>query len=348
MYFLITRTLTLFNVKRRRLFLGIATFIFTFPIFSVIDYLNRGIKFVEVCGTIGYIITAFLIYYVLTLLVILLVRFIIALIKKKHHDVYDKTTVILSTVFSIVICILGIVLAQVPEVSYYDFDIAGEHDLNVVVLSDIHYGSTGSLLSLDKMVDNINKQDADVVILAGDVFDNYIGNLSRDEFASAMNRINSKLGVYAITGNHEFKLNSLEQIIYFYEGTQVKLLLDEEVIVDNIRFVGRIDYKHGRKELSEVVSTSKLPLVVLDHQPQYFREAIDVDADLQISGHTHNGQIFPGDIIVYFYNLILFNSPSNGINHFADFTLAITRGYGTWGFPMRLSGASQIVIFNLK
>lgn len=348
MYFLITRTLALFNVKRRRLFLGIATFIFTFPVFAVIDYLNRGIKFVEVCGIIGYIITAFLIYYVLSLLVILLVRFIISLIRKQRHDVYDKFTVILSTVFSIVICLVGITLAQIPEIESYDFDIAGDHDLKVVVLSDIHYGSTGSLLSLDRMVDNINKQEADVVILAGDVFDNYIGNLSHDEFASAMNRIESKLGVYAITGNHEFKLNSLEQIIYFYEGTQVKLLLDEEVVIDNIRLVGRIDYKHGRKELSEVVSDSNLPLVVLDHQPQYFRDAEGVNAILQISGHTHNGQIFPGDIIVYFYNLILFNSPSNGISNFDDFTLAITRGYGTWGFPMRLSGASQILIYNFK
>ena len=149
------------------------------------------------------------------------------------------------------------------------------------------------------MVQNINKTNPDVILFIGDVFDNKVNNLNHSYFVDTLNQLRSRYGVYAVTGNHEFMQNSLQEIQEFYKGTNIHLLLDEEVIInDQLRVVGRIDYRGGRKELETIISDTNLPLIVLDHQPQFYKEAKDL-ANLQISGHTHNGQIFPGDILIF-------------------------------------------------
>lgn len=348
MYTLIELTLRAFQTKYRCTWMLILLVCFCIPMFCVLDYVHRGIFFIEILATIGYLLLAFLIYYLLSLLVIIVIRFIINVIKKQKTYWYDKTTIFIGTGMSIVVCIIGIVCAQVPVYSEYKLNIGLKEPLKAVVVSDIHYKSTGSLLSLSHMVEQINSQNPDVIFMVGDVFDNHVENIDKEEFIMITNQLNAKYGIYAVTGNHEFINNSLEQIQSFYVGSQIKLLVDEEITIANqFRVYGRMDYKCRRENSNLYLSKSQLPLIVLDHQPQFFRDAKESGAVLQISGHTHNGQIFPGDIFLYFMNLIMYQSPSNGIHSYDDFTLAITRGYGTWGFPMRLTGASQIMIYHL-
>lgn len=347
-WFLLTKMLLkAFHIKKRIPFYIGLMLLGSIPLFCVIDYIWRGIKFVEFVAYIGYIELGFFIYYVLSLGCIIIIKKIIAFIRKSKLELAGKSSILLSSIISILFCIWGILAAQIPEFTYQKLDIGLKEDLKVTVVSDIHYGATGSFLSLENMVNNVNKTNPDLVLLVGDVFDNKIKNLNHSYFADTMNKIRSKYGVYAVTGNHEFMQNSLEEIKSFYEGTNIKLLLDEEVTINNmLRIAGRIDYRGGRKDLSEVVGQSNLPLIVLDHQPQFYRESQNL-AELQISGHTHNGQIFPGDVLIFFLNWIAFQSPSDGVHNYDEFTLAITRGYGTWGFPMRLTGPSQIMIFEL-
>lgn len=336
-----------FQIKRIKTAIGILMGIGVLPLFCIIDYIFRGHSFVEFIASIGYVLLGFFLYYVLSLPVIILIRKAISFFRKRQIVLIDKLTILIATGSSIVICIIGVICAQIPEYKNYKLDIGLKERMRITVVSDIHYGATGSMLSLDKMVSNINKTHADVVLLVGDVFDNRVQKLNHNKFAATMNQIESKYGVYAITGNHEFITNDLEEIKAFYEGTQIRLLLDEEVVIhDALRLVGRIDYRGGRKELKDVISSIDLPLLVLDHQPQFYREAEEV-ADFQISGHTHNGQIFPADILIGLLNLIAYQSPSDGMHQYDTFVLSITRGYGTWGFPMRLTGPSQIVTYDL-
>lgn len=347
LFLLIKMLLKAFHVKNTLPFYIAFMVLGSIPIFCVIDYIWRGIKFVEVLAYIGYIELGFFIYYVLSLVGFILIKKIISLIKKTKLNLCGKSSIILASISSLIFCIWGIFAAQIPEYTYKKMDIGLKDPLRITVVSDIHYGATGSFLSLENMVKNVNKTNADLIFLVGDVFDNKISNLDHTHFANTMNQLSCRQGVYAITGNHEFMQNDLEEIKAFYEGTNIKLLLDEEMIINDLfRVVGRIDYRGGRKPLDEIVSQSSLPLIVLDHQPQFFRDAKEI-ANLQISGHTHNGQIFPGDILIFFLNLIAYQSPSDGVHQYDDFTLAITRGYGTWGFPMRLTGPSQIMIFDL-
>lgn len=345
LYFILLKTLKAFKVKHLGIFLAVSILFLSIPMFCIYDYLHRGIKVVEAFTVAGYILTGFLIYYVLAVVVVLLIKLIF-----RRKATYNKITVGVSALISIIVCVIGVVCAQFPDYTQKEIDLALESDLKVLVLSDIHYGSTGSMMSIERMAENVNKENPDLVLLIGDVFDNYTSNLDHERFCKAMNSIKSKYGIFAVTGNHEFMFNTIEEIKVFYEGTNIRLLLDEEVVINNeLRIVGRIDEKSElRKDLNTYLSNSTLPLIIMDHQPQYYREAREANALIQISGHTHNGQIFPGDLFLALYNKILYDSPSNGFNYYDNFLLAITRGYGTWGFPMRLTGASQILVFNLK
>lgn len=316
------------------------------PLFCVLDYSFRGIHFFEMFSIVGYLLLGFFIYYIICLAIILIAKSLYRCFRKQVNGSFNKASIILASIASIVICVIGIISAQIPEYTYRKIDIGAKEHLKLVVVSDIHYGATGSLLSLSKMVDHVNQTNADVILLTGDVFDNKVKNLDQNYFRDSMNALQSKYGVYAITGNHEFMQNNLDEIKDFYTGTQVHLLLDEAVTINHIQIIGRQDYRGGRKKLEEI-STEKLPTIVLDHQPQFYRDAEEFGADLQISGHTHNGQIFPADVLIALLNLMAFQSPSNGIHTYDDFTLAITRGYGTWGFPMRLTGPSQILILEV-
>ncbi len=347
-YFLEKLTLKAFHMKHELPWWIGGGIFFSIPMFCILDYIFRGHTFIEFFVIPGYLIWAFLIYYIFSVLGVVFIRFVICFVKKKRVVWYDKLSIILATFGSFIFCLTGILCAKIPEYTRIDLKYNLKESLKIVAVSDIHYASSGSMLSLDKMVQNINQEHPDLVLLIGDVFDNFIQRINHQEFVDKMNQITSTYGIYAVTGNHEFMLNNLEEIKSFYKDTNIKLLLDEEVIInDQIRIVGRIDHRAGRKDLQDITSNSTLPLIVLDHQPQYYRDAIRVKAKLQISGHTHNGQIFPGNFLVFVLNQWVYNSPSDGLNTYGDFTLSITRGYGTWGFPMRLTGPSQIMVYNL-
>lgn len=348
-YYLIVELLHIYHFRFQKLFTWFSIIIFCIPIFCIIDYMHRGNPIFTFLATIGYVLAGFIIYFIITISLLFVFKWIVQKILKKKSVLYDSKMLLLSIISSVIICITGIICAIFPKATQLTFDLKLENDLKIVALSDIHYGSTGSILSLERMIQTINQQHPDLVFLVGDVFDNKVSKLDHKEFSEYMNRIEARYGVYAVTGNHEFISNSLEEIIRFYEGTKVKLLLDEEVtILNEIRIAGRIDYRiPNRKRLESITSDSELPLIVLDHQPQSYRDSYNQNAFLQLSGHTHNGQIFPGNIFLHFYNLIEYASPSNGEHTYNDFTLGITRGFGTWGFPYRLTGSSHYYIINL-
>lgn len=347
LYFVIYITIQILDFKHKDTLLWVGILIYTLPIFCVVDYMHRGYWWVEVLSQMGYYVIAFLIYYVLSILVIILIKSIVYYLKKKK-GVLNKASVLSAMAASLVICVLGIVSARVTTKSYESYDIGLKQDLKVVAVSDIHYGATGSAVSLSKLVEQINEEQADLVLLLGDVFDHKTEKLNQEEFAAHMRQIKSVYGVYAITGNHEFMQNTMDEIKNFYVNTNIHLLLDESAfIAEELTIYGRIDHKYSTRKPIDIKS-NQYPLLVLDHQPQFYKESKEANAFLQLSGHTHNGQIFPGNLLVGFLNRWKYDSPSNGVHHYDNFTLSITRGYGTWGFPLRLTGGSQMLVINLK
>ena len=333
-------------------------FFSVFPIFSGIDYVCQlNNQFMEFMACTGFILSYFyIVFFILFLLYLLISLIFNKLSKDKKISLYNKIDriVVLSLIgiLSVTTCISGYLGSIRYEVNTYEVEHNQLNGLKIVTLADIHYGTTCSTLNKNKLVKKVNDLNPDIIFLVGDIFDNHIENLDKNDFTTFIDSFKATYGSYAVLGNHEFKQNTYENAISFYSDVKnCKLLLDEEVIVDNkIRVAGRIDYVYKqRKDLKDIVSTnSTLPLIVLDHQPNCYKEAKDVGALIQYSGHTHNGQIVPYDIAVNLYFEIKYQIPAVGHIKKDNFNLMITRGASNWGFPYKNAGASEILVTKEK
>lgn len=326
-----------------------------FMIISCIDYLHKSpSKFISFLSTIGFIIAAFYIYFILALVVITFIRITSFLITRKTilKDTRGKSiALLLSLVISICITNYGMYCLENYKITNLSCG-NGDNTLSIVAVSDVHYGSTGTNVDLEKLTQRINKENPDIVFLLGDIFDNTISQIDMDYLRVNLNNIDAKYGVYAISGNHEYEYNSYLDVKDFYATTNVKLLLDESIIINNkVQIVGRLDAIYrNRKKLDDIINkTYSLPIIVLDHQPQDYQDSIDAKATLQLSGHTHNGQLWPGNYLVDLYYKYYFKSnKTHGLYIIDNFTLYVSLGYGAWGFPLRTTGRSEMLKITFK
>ncbi|HNW70365.1 MAG TPA: metallophosphoesterase [Bacteroidales bacterium] len=218
--------------------------------------------------------------------------------------------------------------------------------LHVVMLSDIHLGTIIGPRKLSNIVAKINALSPDIVLLAGDVVDENIRHVIKQNLGVQLENIKSKYGVFAITGNHEF-IGGVEPAVAYLEKHKVKILRDTALLVDSAfwiagrndkdmkRFTGR-----DRKPLAEILKEvdKKYPVILMDHQPFNLEQAAENGADVQFSGHTHNGQMFPLNLITKaIYN------PDWGFKKIDNCNFYISCGVGTWGPPVRIGNYPEIV-----
>ncbi|MDR1782891.1 MAG: metallophosphoesterase, partial [Dysgonamonadaceae bacterium] len=187
------------------------------------------------------------------------------------------------------------------EISFCHPRLRGDDRIRAVAISDLHLGLNIDRKKLSEYIDLINAQKPDIVLIAGDVVDNCVRPLNEERMYEEFDRIDAPLGVYMCLGNHEY-LSGIDESLDFLRKTKIHLLIDDKVLIDSCFYiVGRDDAKMGkkRKSLSELVEgiDRNFPVIVLDHQPLNLEEAEENGIDLQISGHTHNGQLFPGNLI---------------------------------------------------
>ena len=161
-------------------------------------------------------------------------------------------------------------------------------------------------------------------------------------------KIHSKYGVYAVFGNHEYYGGAIDKIAYEYEiSANFNLLRDKTVKIDNSFYlVGREDLlyerysKTKRRKIDELLSDTdrQLPIIVIDHQPANLSEGEKAGVDLQFSGHTHKGQLLPANIVTK----RLFENDF-GLLAKNTYNVVVSSGVGTWGPPIRIGSASEIV-----
>jgi len=158
------------------------------------------------------------------------------------------------------------------------------------------------------------------------------------------------LGVYAVTGNHEFYAG-VEQSSAFMESAGIQVLRNRIVTVaDSLQIIG-IDDPSGFRQMGEEEPDiervfmnyhENLPSILLIHQPVGFEQFAGKGIDLVLSGHTHGGQLWPINYIIK-----LFYSHPTGLFHIGESTLYVSRGAGTWGPPMRFKAPAEIVLVRL-
>lgn len=338
--------------------------IYWFTILSfLIGSILRGILtidnwFVSTVLLIGAVSIAVFIYSILLFLPVDLAILIIKRIRIRQSIKYKLKRFYCGgiSIFVIVFIIVGYGIwnAKNQVVTNYDVNInkaSGQLDsLNVVMVSDVHMGIGIREKGIDKLVNSINELNPDIVLFCGDMVDESTPTKLKEYSTQAFKNIQSKYGVYDITGNHEYNSGDISKTISSFEEGNVKFLQDEAVkINDSFYIVGRNDPAGKRidgqetKPLSDILKDAdrSLPIIVLNHRPEKLQEAEEENVDLQLSGHTHKGQIFPGNIITS-----LLNEDDYGYMKKDDFNLIVSSGYGTWGPPLRIGTKGEIV--NIK
>lgn len=269
----------------------------------------------------------------------------------RNHPYY---WIILGTfVFALLtgIIIYGAFNAKNPKINKYNISInktAGNiKSLHAVMISDIHINETTAKSSIIKLVHSINGLNPDIVFITGDIIDDDFTPFFKGNYAKLLSTIESKYGIFACLGNHDYfggKSDELKQELIKYN---IHLLTDEVITINNsIYIIGRNDKitetldSPKRKALSDIIKDidASKPLILLEHQPSELDEAINAKIDLQISGHTHAGQMFPINLIT---NAIF--KQHWGYWKKESFQLIVSSGYGTWGPPIRVGSKSEIV-----
>ena len=268
---------------------------------------------------------------------------------------FRKWAFIITTGLSSLLIIGGFINAIIPVVKEYDITInkrAGDiKNFKIAAVSDIHLGSIIRKRSLKKLSRMLKDMNPDVVLLLGDIVDGEIGPVLRDDLLQYFTCPKCADGMYAITGNHEF-IGGGSRTIPYIESKGIRVLKDEVVTLDGgIQLIGRIDkdsfrfYGKERKKLAtlmEQVDTTK-PVILLDHQPFHLDESAKYGVDLQLSGHTHNGQMWPLNYLTARIYELSYGYLRKGNSQFI-----VSSGYGLWGPRVRSGSKSEVLLINIK
>jgi hypothetical protein len=266
-----------------------------------------------------------------------------------------ETIALVVMVIVSMIVLAGYINARTPRIKTLALTIPKNSramkSLNVVVASDIHLGTIVCKSKLERIVERINALNPDIVLLPGDVVDEDIGPVIRNNLGETLRKIQSKFGVVAITGNHEY-IGGVEPACKYLVEHGITMLRDSSIKIDNsLIIVGREDVSiHGfagknRKPLRELMSgiDKSYPIILMDHQPFHLEEAEANGVDLQLSGHTHHGQLWPFNFISKKVYELSWGYKKKGNTHYY-----VSCGVGTWGPPVRTGNNPEIVNLKLK
>ena len=252
--------------------------------------------------------------------------------------------------FTLIILIIAFVNARFPRLNHIqitiDKPLSENRPLRIAAVSDIHLGTIISNNRLSQMVQKINSQKPDIVLMAGDIFDEDISSVINNGLGKYFEQIEAPLGIFAIPGNHEF-FGGIDHKLHYLKDHGVNILRDSATLINNSFYlIGREDRTNNRRKnilsLLDSVDKSK-PIILLDHQPFNLSESADNDIDLQISGHTHHGQLWPFNFITKAIYEV-----SSGYKKIKNTHVIVSNGYGTWGPPMRLGNRPEILIIDLN
>lgn len=273
--------------------------------------------------------------------------------------------------FLVLLSLYGIFHAKKITVTSYQVTVNKKvpnmDSLKIVLLADTHFGYNAGVIHAREIVRKINKQNPDLVCIAGDIFDNeYDAIMEPTKMEKVLRKIKSRYGVYACWGNHDLNEPILAGFTFkqapedvkdprmkkFLENSNIHPLKDESVLIDD-RFyvVGRKDASltekigETRKTPEQLMSSldKSKPVFIIDHQPKELQELADAGADLDLCGHTHDGQLFPGNLTIK----AMWENP-RGLLQKDSMTNVVTSGAGVWGPAMRIGTDSEICVINVS
>ena len=327
----------------------------------------------------GNIIAGYMIYFFSMLLVVRIVEGIVRLRRRRRtgekQPISRKYAIaVLAVLFigAVAINVFGSSAAHDIKTTFYELPretLGQTGPLRIVLIADTHIGVNTTPAFSEEMVARVNDQYPDLVVIAGDILTSSYGAMRQpDAYSSILSQIKAKKGKYVVYGNHDVDEPLLSGFTFvgaenahrnpemeqFIRDCGWTLLKDDVVRLpelDGLCIAGRRDESRpgdGVKErasLEELLKDTKLEehILLLQHEPSDLEELDHYGIDLSVSGHTHEGQIFPGNVLTR-----IISPQSYGMKQWGDTSVIVTSGVGYYGPPIRVGTISEIVVIDFK
>jgi len=334
---LIDRSLILGKCKRFFLFLFF--FFMTLSPIVVGIFLRKGHSLlIKEYAWLTYNYLGFItLFFCISVCLKILVRFFV----KKTSNLQNLT---LSSFFALILSFYGYFEAnniKIESLEFFTHKVT--KDLKIAFLSDLHHGHMVNDEYVKKVIDKLNEEKIDLLLLGGDILET-----GWDNDASMWKNINPPMGKFAVSGNHEFYLG-YEKAKKIFNDMGVRLLDNKVIDIGELILIGVPDEVYKTQYGGFLENPEKLNLeaskykftILLKHRP---RKVQGLSVDLQLSGHTHKGQILPFSIVTkifYPFHAGLYEVEK-------DYKIYISRGIGTWGPRIRIASSPEITIIRIK
>jgi predicted MPP superfamily phosphohydrolase len=308
----------------------------------------------QIFSTIGNYILPFYLYLFLFILlfdILLLINLIFKFIsletrKKKVFKVSVLSSII---ILSVGVVIVGAINFNTIRTSEYKIEIPGKtsklKSLRIAFVADFHLQEGTNIHFVERFAEKITFIKPDILIFGGDVVEGDRQDENMVSIEKILTGINPKYGVFGVLGNHEHYAGQDKGS--FFDQAGIEILSDTIVIIDSSFYLGGRNDSHfrTRKSIEKLLSSVKdsLPFILVDHRPTELEQVSKTMVDVQLSGHTHDGQLFPINLITNkIYEL------SRGYLKKRNTHFFVTSGIQLWGPPVRTIGKSEIMVIDIR
>lgn len=358
-----------FSINSRRTKKILRLIFFLLPIGFIFSSLLLNWREIWLTKTLYFIFSlwpAILINFLLFILAAWLITGVVEAIEKKTNHRLVGIAVLLITIIYSAFGIFNVFFPTIKRITVSIDDLPSSwQGKTIVQISDLHLGGVLGKNFLKRVLNEVNSLNPEAVVITGDLFDGMDGNF--DSLIGPLDDFKAPKGVYYVTGNHEIYLG-LEDALTALGKTKINILGNKIAEIDGLQVIG-ISYpgynpSEDEKNIMDSYDQEK-PAILLYHAPvDVFSDQVmnnishkniylspntnfsvvkELGIDLQLSGHTHNGQIFPFNLITR----LIYNGYSYGLYQDGDFNLYATSGVGVWGPTMRTGSRSEIVLITL-
>lgn len=324
-----------------------------YPVGNLIDFRNTGILKVFFITIENYILPFYL-YLFLSVLVFDIFLLLNYIFKFVPAYIFTYTRFKVSGLSAIILVSIGVVTAGIINfntirTSEYQIEIPGKYSkishLKIAFVADFHLKEGTNVSFVERFVKKIEVLNPDLMLFGGDIVEGDRDDGDMLVFEKLLKTLNPKYGVYTVLGNHEYYGGQDKGS--FFDKAGMKVLCDTILSIDSsFNLGGRYDsHFRTRKSIGDFMRSysDSLPLIIVDHRPTELTEMSLTKTDIQLSGHTHNGQMFPINLITKsVYEL------SWGYRKIRDTHFFVTSGIRLWGPPVRTAGKSEIMVINVS
>ncbi len=324
-----------------------------YPFVNLISGPNPGFLTRMLITVSGYMLPFYLYLFLSVLLfdcLLLVNRFVkvvpVSVRESLKFKVYGMTGIVL---LATGIVVAGAINLNTIRISEYQLEIPRRSSkidhLKIAFVADFHLKQTVEADYVEQFRQKIETIQPDLMLFGGDIIEGDKDDGNMTDFENILKKIQPKYGSYAILGNHEFYGGPKRG--RFFAKAGMKLLLDSTLVVDgSFNLAGRLDSRYReRKSVEELMHSvnDSLPVILMDHRPTELEQISKTTVDISLSGHTHNGQLFPLNLILRTMYRLTWGYEKIDHTHFF-----VTSGIRLWGPPVRTVGKSEIIVLDVK